>query len=189
MKENENLQNLQEVSQEFSEEIKKMSEEFKSLSKEVQILKNQMGRRGSSPRSGGGRTDSFIGSAANAMIGAFSSSLKKNGTAAAFNLSGKDMNYLSNFASKLVSNKILGARQNGGMVANGGAYLVGEKGPEIFRPQNSGEIIPNASSSSSGGGNVNVTMNVTTSDAHSFAQSKGQIMAEITAAMRSNRML
>jgi hypothetical protein len=36
-----------------------------------------------------------------------------------------------------------GQREHGGPVNAGGSYLVGEKGPEIFVPRNSGGIIPN----------------------------------------------
>jgi hypothetical protein len=36
-----------------------------------------------------------------------------------------------------------GARAMGGPVLAGGAYLVGERGPEVFMPRGSGEIIPN----------------------------------------------
>jgi hypothetical protein len=36
-----------------------------------------------------------------------------------------------------------GARASGGPVMGGGAYLVGEKGPEVFVPRSSGSIIPN----------------------------------------------
>ena len=45
-----------------------------------------------------------------------------------------------------------GARADGGPVLGGGAYLVGERGPEVFRPATGGEIGP-----ASGGG---VTINV-----------------------------
>ena len=45
-----------------------------------------------------------------------------------------------------------GARADGGPVLGGGAYLVGERGPEVFRPATGGEIGP-----VSGGG---VTVNV-----------------------------
>lgn len=44
----------------------------------------------------------------------------------------------------LVKNiKVQGQRAVGGPVTGGNAYLVGERGPEIFRPNNSGTIIPN----------------------------------------------
>ncbi|WP_299172842.1 phage tail tape measure protein [uncultured Brevundimonas sp.] len=45
-----------------------------------------------------------------------------------------------------------GARADGGPVLGGGAYLVGERGPEVFRPTTGGEVGP-----ASGGG---VTVNV-----------------------------
>ena len=35
-----------------------------------------------------------------------------------------------------------GARADGGPVGAGGAYLVGERGPEVFRPSGAGEIGP-----------------------------------------------
>ncbi|MFT4056158.1 MAG: tape measure protein [Novosphingobium sp.] len=38
---------------------------------------------------------------------------------------------------------ISGARATGGPVAAGNTYLVGEKGPELFRPAGSGMIVPN----------------------------------------------
>lgn len=38
---------------------------------------------------------------------------------------------------------IAGARANGGPVSGGSTYLVGERGPELFRPSASGTIIPN----------------------------------------------
>ena len=50
-----------------------------------------------------------------------------------------------------------GARADGGPVLGGGAYLVGERGPEVFRPATGGEIGPVGSMAGSGGG---VTVNV-----------------------------
>lgn len=47
-----------------------------------------------------------------------------------------------------------GARADGGSVLGGGAYLVGERGPEVFRPQGSGMI----ESAGSAGVTVNVTV-------------------------------
>lgn len=44
-----------------------------------------------------------------------------------------------------------GARAEGGPVVPGGAYLVGERGPEVFRPASAGEI---------GGATPSVTVNV-----------------------------
>lgn len=47
-----------------------------------------------------------------------------------------------------------GARAEGGPVAAGGAYLVGERGPEVFRPAGAGSIEPLAS----GATTINVTV-------------------------------
>ncbi|AQR62636.1 phage tail tape measure protein [Brevundimonas sp. LM2] len=47
-----------------------------------------------------------------------------------------------------------GARADGGGVRGGGAYLVGERGPEVFRPAGSGAIEPG------GGGGVTVNVSV-----------------------------
>jgi len=48
-----------------------------------------------------------------------------------------------------------GARADGGPVLGGGAYLVGERGPEVFRPATGGEIGPVG-----GGGGVTVNVAV-----------------------------
>jgi hypothetical protein len=47
-----------------------------------------------------------------------------------------------------------GARADGGAVLGGGAYLVGERGPEVFRPMGPGVI------ETSGGGGVTVNVRV-----------------------------
>ena len=47
-----------------------------------------------------------------------------------------------------------GARADGGTVLGGGAYLVGERGPEVFRPAGAGTIEP------AGGGGVTVNVQV-----------------------------
>lgn len=50
---------------------------------------------------------------------------------------------------------LAGARADGGPVSGGSAYLVGERGPEIFKPNTSGSIVPNHAL---GGGNVSITV-------------------------------
>jgi len=52
-----------------------------------------------------------------------------------------------------------GMRAEGGPVNAGGAYMVGEKGPELFVPRSSGSIVPNGAMGSSGGGSGGVTVN------------------------------
>ena len=59
-----------------------------------------------------------------------------------------------------ISGAILkGFRAEGGPVGAGGAYVVGEKGPELFVPHSSGSIVPNGAMGSSGGGTGGVTVN------------------------------
>ena len=50
---------------------------------------------------------------------------------------------------------IVGSRAVGGPIAGSGAYLVGERGPELFMPGRSGTIVPGG-----GMGTTNVTVNV-----------------------------
>lgn len=52
-----------------------------------------------------------------------------------------------------------GARAGGGPVSGGTAYMVGERGPELFVPQSTGSIVPNGALGG-GGGQVAMTMNV-----------------------------
>jgi hypothetical protein len=53
-----------------------------------------------------------------------------------------------------------GARASGGPVASNVAYLVGERGPELFVPNTAGAILPNSALSSGGGQTINLTVNV-----------------------------
>ena len=59
---------------------------------------------------------------------------------------------LSDLLGAAVKGVFAGARADGGPVTPGGAYLVGERGPELFRPHAAGEVSPAA---------VGVTVNVT----------------------------
>ena len=54
--------------------------------------------------------------------------------------------------------KFLGFKANGGPVAGGKSYVVGEKGPELFVPRSSGTVVPN--NKLGGGGSTSVTVNV-----------------------------
>ena len=58
-----------------------------------------------------------------------------------------------------------GARVGGGPVAAGQAYLVGERGPELFRPQASGTIVPNGGGWGGSVTNIYITQPLGTSSA------------------------
>lgn len=52
--------------------------------------------------------------------------------------------------------QIAGARADGGPVASGRSYLVGENGPELFTPKQGGNITPNNQLAAGGGAAVNL---------------------------------
>ncbi|MBX3477198.1 MAG: phage tail tape measure protein [Brevundimonas sp.] len=60
---------------------------------------------------------------------------------------------LSAAVAQAVGGLFGGARAEGGLVLGGGAYLVGERGPEVFRPATGGMIEP-------AGAGAGVTVNV-----------------------------
>jgi phage-related minor tail protein len=76
-----------------------------------------------------------------------------------------------------------GARAAGGAVNAGGAYLVGERGPELFAPRQSGEIVGGP-----GAGAVTVNFHLSAgADANAIARHQGQIAASIARAVAYGR--
>ncbi|WP_332678459.1 phage tail tape measure protein [Brevundimonas sp.] len=75
---------------------------------------------------------------------------------------------LSDAIAQAVQTIFPGARADGGPVAGGGAYLVGERGPEVFRPSGPGVIEP------VGGAGVVVNVRVD-GGAQGLLRSEGQI--------------
>ena len=60
---------------------------------------------------------------------------------------------------------------DGGYIPGNKMSVVGENGPELFMPSQSGSIIPNFAGGGQGGGGVtNVTYNINATDAQSFKQ-------------------
>jgi hypothetical protein len=60
--------------------------------------------------------------------------------------------------SGVISNVFGGGRAAGGPVRSGTSYLVGERGPEIFTPNSSGNITPNNRIGGSGGNTININV-------------------------------
>ncbi len=88
---------------------------------------------------------------------------------------------------KMLAGMLSGARASGGPVASGDSYLVGERGPEIFTPNASGNIIAN---NNIGKSPVNIVMNITTPNADSFRKNQNQILVDAMGAMsRAGRNL
>jgi len=75
----------------------------------------------------------------------------------------------------------------GGPVGPGSAYLVGERGPEIFMPSGNGAILSNGGATQT---RPQIVLNVRTEDARSFLKSESQIAAMLTrAALRGQKNL
>ena len=76
-----------------------------------------------------------------------------------------------------LSKSFAGARADGGPVLPGGAYLVGERGPELFRPHGAGTIEP------VGSGGMSVTINVQGGEASGLIRSDAQIAQALARAV------
>lgn len=79
---------------------------------------------------------------------------------------------LVNVLSNALGSVFGGARADGGQVNPGQAFLVGERGPELFVPGAPGAIVPNRAIR---GGGTRLIMNVNVADAQSFLRSEAQI--------------
>lgn len=80
--------------------------------------------------------------------------------------------------SVLSSLPLFGARAEGGPVTPGGAWLVGERGPELFVPPGAGSIAPAAAQ--------NITVNLALgpgADAHAVEGSQGRISRALARAV------
>ena len=71
------------------------------------------------------------------------------------------------------------AMASGGSVAKGKPYLVGERGPELFIPNQQGQITQNARGM--GGESVNVSFNINTIDSRGFEEALNENRGTITA--------
>jgi phage-related minor tail protein len=75
-----------------------------------------------------------------------------------------------------------GAKAGGGAVNAGGAYLVGERGPEMFIPRQAGSLAQPS------GGTVSVHFHLGAgADAHAIVRNQGQIAAAVARAVAYGR--
>lgn len=63
---------------------------------------------------------------------------------------------------------LAGFLAEGGTAQAGKAYVVGERGPELFVPRSTGTVVPNDAMANTVGGEVNVNFNINAVDAASF---------------------
>ncbi len=78
----------------------------------------------------------------------------------------------------LTSSLFSGAKADGGPVTPGGAYLVGERGPEVFRPATAGDITP-----AGGGAGAVVNVTIAGGGAPQLLRSEAQIAAALARAV------
>jgi hypothetical protein len=104
-----------------------------------------------------------LGELARAVLGAAGSALKGG---------------LGEALGKSFGGGFSGARADGGPVLPGGAYLVGERGPEVFRPTGAGSIEPAGQ-----GGGVSVTVNVQGGEVGGLVRSDAQLAQALARAV------
>lgn len=78
----------------------------------------------------------------------------------------------------------LPGRATGGNVAPGSAYVVGERGPELFVPTSAGRIDSGAAGTASGARSVSVAINMTGSRGASVPQSLRRSSRQVASAVR-----
>ncbi|HZV58478.1 MAG TPA: tail tape measure protein [Sphingobium sp.] len=106
-----------------------------------------------------------LGKAALAVMGQIAAAAVRDGLGALGLAGGSGGNGLGGGLLRLGS-ALLGSalglpgRATGGPVAPGRAYLVGERGPEVFLPTSSGQVMPGAGGAGSGGRDVRVSITV-----------------------------
>ncbi|WP_425407703.1 phage tail tape measure C-terminal domain-containing protein [Hyphococcus sp.] len=93
---------------------------------------------------------------------------------------------VQNFLTNALTGAFGGGRSNGGVVAPGQSFLVGERGPELFTPAGAGNIRPLNAAYGSGGVSVNITLPGVT-DAASFKRSETQVAAALARAVGRGR--
>lgn len=78
---------------------------------------------------------------------------------------------------------ISGFFADGGYARAGNAYVVGERGPELFYPGQSGYVMSNKDSSKMVGGNNTVNVTIQTKDYQSFRNSETQVAQQLQRAL------
>lgn len=84
---------------------------------------------------------------------------------------------LADVVSAVLKGGFSGARASGGPVTAGGAYLVGERGPEVFRPAGAGTVDP------AGGGGMTIQVTVQGGGAEGLARSDAQVAQALARAV------
>jgi len=92
-------------------------------------------------------------------------------------------NNVGTFFSSFGGGGTSGTKAIGGSVQAGGSYMVGERGPEMFVPSRGGSIIPN-DNLQSGGGVVNISLNIATGVSQTVRAEIANLMPQIAEATK-----
>jgi phage-related minor tail protein len=98
--------------------------------------------------------------------------------------SGTSSSSTSGLGSLLSAITGLPGRATGGPVSPGQAYMVGERGPEMFVPTSAGSVANNASLNGGGGRNVNVSINVAGAAGGDAPQAMARSSRQVASALR-----
>lgn len=112
------------------------------------------------------------------LFGAISTGLGMFGTAATYGTNP------SSQQTAMLSAQDAGLRANGGPVTRNRPYIVGEKGPELMIPNGSGRVMDNKEMTS-GGSNVNVTLNISTGVSQTVRAEIVNLLPQITNAAKA----
>ena len=79
---------------------------------------------------------------------------------------------------------------DGGTARSGQSYLVGERGPEIFTPKNTGTVIPNHELGGLGGSSTNISVNIDASGTSvQGSESNGEELGRLVAAAIQSELI
>jgi len=105
---------------------------------------------------------------ANSLIADFARIQAKKALLGIFNMGGAGSSGSGFSLGTFFGSLFGGFKAMGGPVSAGSAYMVGERGPEMFMPKSAGTIVPNSSLGGSGSNMTAVTYNIQAVDASSF---------------------
>jgi hypothetical protein len=156
---------LQDKQNKISEQNERLLKQCENIAKQIAKLENRLSNIGYrySPKSGSDVLEQKVAKLASmAILGEPSPNALLNSFLGSF------FKHISGF----------GGKAGGGQVSPSASYLVGEKGPEIFTPSNSGTVSPISKASN----NLKIHININSPE-HKITKSKGQLSADLLRAV------
>ncbi|MBN8830022.1 MAG: tail tape measure protein [Sphingomonadales bacterium] len=127
-----------------------------------------------------------LGRVAMSIMGQIAQSAIRGGLEAIFK-GGSQGTGLASLGASLLGALGAPGRATGGPVSPGRAYLVGERGPEIFMPTSSGQVMPGLGGAGSRDVRVSISINGSGTDApRMLAKSARQVARAVRGALRES---